>query len=229
MEAEALTLLSPPPSGVVCPPGMAPVSEPVASEFSASAVLVGDSPEPLVTLPAALPSRVFYDDLPLSPRGPLRLRAGVVDRLLSAADALPAPFGLTVLDGWRSNDFQSELLDYYRALFPQLGDGYVSDPDHAAIVPPHTTGAAVDLTLNWNGTPLGLGTDYDSFSDLAHPAALETPGSDVLSRDLRRLLSAVLLDAGFAPHPLEWWHWSYGDQWWAAHEGLPVSLYGATG
>ena len=24
----------------------------------------------------------------------------------------------------------------------------------------------------------------------------------------------------------EWWHWSYGDQWWAVQKGEPHALYG---
>jgi D-alanyl-D-alanine dipeptidase len=29
--------------------------------------------------------------------------------------------------------------------------------------------------------------------------------------------------------PTEWWHWSYGDQHWAAAAGEPVAHYGECG
>jgi D-alanyl-D-alanine dipeptidase len=29
--------------------------------------------------------------------------------------------------------------------------------------------------------------------------------------------------AGFVNYPPEWWHWSYGDKYWAFISGRPVS------
>ena len=31
----------------------------------------------------------------------------------------------------------------------------------------------------------------------------------------RELLRSVMEEAGFQRHPIEWWHFSYGDQLWA--------------
>lgn len=219
-------MLSRPSTSIVVPSGLAAVVRPPADDAAASRVVVGSAADALVPVAPNLPTRVLYDDFALPSRGALLLRGAVLKRLAIAAKSLPKPFGLVVLDGWRSLDFQSSLLSYYRELYPSLESGYVSDPDHGAIVPPHTTGAAVDLTLTWRGEPLALGTDYDSFSERAHPAALEElRDGDILARDLRRLLSDALLKQEFAPYPLEWWHWSYGDQWWAAHFNLTESLY----
>jgi zinc D-Ala-D-Ala dipeptidase len=36
-----------------------------------------------------------------------------------------------------------------------------------------------------------------------------------------------MVEAGFAPYQLEWWHFSFGDQNWAAYYGLESSLYAA--
>ena len=221
-----MSILTRVPDAVVVPTGLPELLPARSSAVLAAGVAVGDSAESLVPVPERFGTLVPYDDLPLSPRGPLVLRAGVVARLERVADALPSPFGIAVLDGWRSPEYQSELLGYYRARFPDLEAGYVADPADAHVLAPHTTGGAVDLTLSWNGLPLALGTDYDSFADAAHVAALEDDGSaDSSARELRRLLASVLRDAGFAPYPLEWWHWSYGDQWWAAEYGERVSLY----
>jgi D-alanyl-D-alanine dipeptidase len=35
-----------------------------------------------------------------------------------------------------------------------------------------------------------------------------------------------MAEAGFANHPDEWWHYSYGDQTWAALTGRRAALYG---
>lgn len=178
-------------------------------------------------IPAWLPMFDVYAELPLSARGPLRLRTDMVRRLYIASKHLPAGFGLTVLDGHRTMDFQQELLDYYTAEYPELGDGYVSDPSDAESVnPPHCTGGAMDLTLNWDGVPLALGTDFDAFDDAAHPDWFENHETDSVARDLRRLLSYAMNAAGFVQYPLEWWHWSYGDQWWAAERETKSALYG---
>ena len=40
--------------------------------------------------------------------------------------------------------------------------------------------------------------------------------------DLRRVMEAE----GFTVNPTEWWHWSHGDQAWAAHTGASTARYG---
>ena len=75
----------------------------------------------------------------------------------------------------------------------------------------------MDLTLTWNGTPLALGTAFDAFKPEAALHALESVES--VDRELRRILAGALLSAGLVPYELEWWHWSYGDDVWAAAKG----------
>lgn len=143
------------------------------------------------------------------------LREGVLERLREAAEALPPEFGLVVLDAHRTLDEQRALGEFYDR------DGsmaqYVAPVRDDAIRPPHTTGGAVDVTLSWRGEALALGTDFDSFSPDAHLDAFE--GEDSVVRRLRRLLAVVMVDAGFAPYRYEWWHWSYGEDVWAATYG----------
>ncbi len=218
--------LAVPPADLRLPELELPAVAPVTIDVDAVRSVVPGRADELIVIPADLAPHDLYATTPLTRRGPLRLRAEVVARLQQAAAKLPDGFGIAVLDGWRSMSFQRELIAYYRAMHPGLQDGYVSDPDEARIVPPHVTGGAVDLTLSWDGRALALGTDFDDFSSLARPEALEGDATAPLARDLRRLLASVLIDAGFAPYPLEWWHWSYGDQWWAAQRGLPSALYG---
>ena len=154
----------------------------------------------------------------------VRVRQSVRDRLVAAAATLPSDVTLVVLDGWRSPEFQRELLAYYS----RGGDvtGFVADPDDPSAPAPHTTGGAVDLTLRWRGACLGLGTDYDAFTDDAAVDALERTGAaSRVARDLRRLLAGALSGQGFVPHPGEWWHWSYGDVRWAAVTGAEATRY----
>ena len=101
--------------------------------------------------------------------------------------------------------------------------GFVSDPWSNAPVPPHTTGGAVDLTRGWRGAVLGLGTDFDAFLPDSAPAALEGEAGSI-ARDLRRLLASLLHAEGMTVIGSEWWHWSYGDQYWAARTGAPAAI-----
>jgi D-alanyl-D-alanine dipeptidase len=157
-----------------------------------------------------------------------QVRAGILERLRRASERLPADFELVVIDGHRSRAFQAELLTYYRTQSGQaLKDArYVADPYSDAPVPPHATGGAVDLTLGWRGAVLGLGTDFDAFCAKSAPAALENSANGT-ARDLRRLLAAVLDAEEMVPLDTEWWHWSYGDQYWASVTAAPEAVYGA--
>lgn len=42
----------------------------------------------------------------------------------------------------------------------------------------------------------------------------------------RTVLGKALGAAGLVNYPTEWWHWSYGDRYWALTTGAPAALYG---
>ena len=45
----------------------------------------------------------------------------------------------------------------------------------------------------------------------------------------RELLAQVLRGAGLVNYPTEWWHWSYGDRYWALMTGATAAVYGPVG
>ncbi len=102
------------------------------------------------------------------------------------------------------------------------------DPHHP---PPHSTGAAVDLTLvDAQGREVPMGSPIDEVSPRSWPdyfASSLIPAEQVFHAN-RELLHAVLHDAGFCRHPNEWWHFSLGDQLWAMQHGEAVARYGRT-
>ena len=114
--------------------------------------------------------------------------------------------------------------------YPDLADGYVADPFNALVPAPHTTGGAVDLTLQYEGTALPLGCDFDDFHDVAAFRYFEDEAASdpewTVVRNLRRLLAHTLIGEGFAPIANEWWHFSYGDQRWALFHGLAEAQFG---
>lgn len=154
----------------------------------------------------------------------LLVRAGVNTRLLAAEESLPVGFGLVVLDAWRDRRLQRALFQHHREAGTPAG--YVADPEAPLYQPPHTTGGAVDVTLAWQGRPLALGTGFDAFDESAWSRALEGAGGSEPARSLRRMLTAALVSQGFCPHPMEWWHFSFGDQIWAANRDGERAWYG---
>ncbi len=188
------------------------------------AVPVVECGEPLVLLPRDL-----------SPSGAL-VRAGLAQRLVAADALLPAGVRLCVVERFRPVEQQRAIIASYaaelRALHPGIGDGdlerltsrFVSPVD----VAPHVAGAAVDLTLvDVCGEELDLGTPIDATpeeSDGRCWFAADGIGAD--ARAHRELLAEVLGAQGLVNYPTEWWHWSFGDRYWALVTGAQHSLYG---
>jgi zinc D-Ala-D-Ala dipeptidase len=199
-------------------------------------VAVLESGEPLTTLRDAGP-RVLVDNSGryAAHGSPLfhLVRAGVRSRLLQAAARLPAGVGLLVLEGYRPPSHQSVLFERYCRRFAaehpyarteqveRMTARFVAPLDVAG----HPAGAAVDLTLcNAQGQPLDMGTAPNQ----AVPAsALDAQGIDIGARARRQLLAEALASQGFINYPSEWWHWSYGDRYWAFASRAPAAFYGA--
>jgi D-alanyl-D-alanine dipeptidase len=122
----------------------------------------------------------------------------------------------------------------------EVGRFWAPPTDDTATPPPHSTGAAVDLTLAGpDGEPLDLGSPIDAIGAVSEPdhfAVVAREASDpelrsqvTLFQQRRDLLASVMLEAGFAQHPNEWWHFSHGDQLWAWRTGDHQAIYGRWG
>lgn len=158
------------------------------------------------------------------------VREEVLEKLLFAQKQLPEGVSLCVLDAWRPFLLQKELYETYAAMLTEkfgiqsltpedrkkrISD-FVSEPVPDRLYPPvHTTGGAVDLTLvDATGRPLPMGTAFDDFSEKAATNYFEShPGAEI--RANRRLLYHTMISAGFTNLPSEWWHYDYGDRFWA--------------
>ncbi|NJK39803.1 MAG: M15 family metallopeptidase [Oscillatoriales cyanobacterium RM1_1_9] len=87
-----------------------------------------------------------------------------------------------------------------------------------AIPPPHSTGAAIDITLvDVTGQELNMGSPIDEISPRSLPQYFsQSPDpSEQTYHHNRQILAQIMGSAGFQQHPNEWWHFSYGDQLWA--------------
>jgi len=135
----------------------------------------------------------------------------------SVAHALVAVHADLKADGYRLKIF-----DCFRpAIVQQRLWEVVSNPDYVAQpvfdengVPikgsKHNRGAAVDLTLiTLDGLYVDMPTDYDDFSEQAHPGNPNTPESQ---RANVMKLSDAMQRHGFTPISTEWWHFD-GPNW----------------
>lgn len=78
----------------------------------------------------------------------------------------------------------------------------------------HNYGMAVDLSIvNSQGTLFDMGTDFDSFSSLAHVGnERELLSSGKISHEAyrnRMLLYWLMAEQELLPYPYEWWHYQY--------------------
>jgi len=166
---------------------------------------------------------------------PPRLREGAALRLLAAARDLGPNFRLKITDAFRPIAVQRRLFKEIKkqvlARRPDLSRDesllyeeltkFIMDPKAH---PPHAGGGAVDLTLiNKEGQEVDMGTPIDAITELSqtfHPELKENHLAN------RRILFEAMTRQGFVNLPTEWWHYSYGDQYWAAFWNLPEAIYG---
>ncbi|QPP07463.1 M15 family metallopeptidase [Streptomyces bathyalis] len=207
------------------------------SDPRVAAVPVADSGERLVDVRRE--SELLVDGRRHDSAGDFaKVRRGVLDRLLRAEASLPQGFRLLFVEGYRPPALQRRYFEDYAARLcaahpewsaEQLRSAasrYVSPPELA----PHSAGAAVDLTLaDADGHELDLGTRMNATPEESSGACYTQAGN--ISEEARRhrdLLGAALSTAGLVNYPTEWWHWSYGDRYWAMATGAECALHGPT-
>jgi len=178
----------------------------------------------------------------------LWLRSSVAAKLARINGRIaPAGLELFLFDAWRPRAVQAYFHDAWMPaelkrrgstlsgveLTEEVERYWAAPTDDPASPAPHATAAAIDLTLRWkSGDALWMGSLFDDVTALAHRDRFEdlTPEnfsfSDQEARANRRLLHWLMVEEGFAGHPDEWWHFSWGDQMWAALTGAPEAHYG---
>ena len=178
----------------------------------------------------------------------LLLRRSVAEKLSTVDSHLKwQGLRLHLFDAWRPRAVQAYFHDIWlpaelRKRRPELSETdiaaeagrYWAAPSESADRPaPHATGAAVDLTIVLaDGQPLWMGSLFDDATEIAHTDRFEREEGALFSfsneeaRANRRLLYWLMIEAGFANHPEEWWHFCWGDQMWAKLTGRAAAFYG---
>ncbi|RQR63127.1 D-alanyl-D-alanine dipeptidase [Burkholderia sp. Bp9002] len=166
-----------------------------------------------------------------------RARETVGVKLAKASLQLPDGYALLVKESLRPSTLQDKWFREYLQGVLTRHPGIAEDDANAMasqyVAPPsvagHPTGGAIDVTLcDGDGRELDLGCPYDAddaSSNGACRSACDTLEPQAAAH--RRILFSVLEEAGFVNYPFEWWHWSYGDRYWAAVMRRERAIYGA--
>ncbi|WP_448525734.1 M15 family metallopeptidase [Parathermosynechococcus lividus] len=200
--------------------------------------------EPLAPIPAGFvrlsPHPYQRVGAPYGNASPFWLRVGVITALEAAQVSLMSyGWRLAIFDAYRPVAVQQFMVEYTfrelctrRDLNPQQIDASLAttlweqvylfwaipsqDPQQP---PPHSTGAAVDLTLiDETGTLLDMGGAIDELSERSYPDFYDRHPHLAHAKNIaerRQRLNQAMSNAGFQRHPNEWWHFSLGDQLWA--------------
>jgi zinc D-Ala-D-Ala dipeptidase len=207
-------------------------------------IAIQDCGEPLVPLSPifAIENPHPYVKLgaPYGDKSPYYLRRGVLAKLVQAQQTLQAHFNwrIQIFDAYRPVAVQQFMVDYtlaqvlqtaglspetlssaqQQAFLEQVYQFWAAPSLNLSTPPPHSTGAAVDVTLvDAAGNIVEMGSPIDEMSPRSCPEHFATDKSSLgqVAHQNRRLLLQIMTCAGFKQHPQEWWHFSYGDQLWA--------------
>lgn len=125
----------------------------------------------------------------------------------------------------RPHSTEAEL---YNHIISFVSDPRKFDPKDSRTWPAHTTGGAVDVTLQSiaTGVELDMGVGFDDPFPESHADAFERKllAGEIAESDARlqnrRLLHWAMTREGFVNYPLEYWHFDYGDQMYVLNSRL---------
>lgn len=111
--------------------------------------------------------------------------------------------GLAIFDGYRP----WSVTKLFWEVTPEDKRKFVANPKNGSR---HNRGCAVDLSIYdlKTGKLLPMPSDFDDFSDKAHP---EYSGGTAEETRNRNLLRKLMESAGFTVNENEWWHFDYKD------------------
>jgi zinc D-Ala-D-Ala dipeptidase len=172
------------------------------------------------------------------------LRKAVYDKLIEAQHNLPKGLRFCLYEGYRSLALQKMIFDKQfsnvkkrhpewspQQLFIETTKlvSPVLNLDNSHNIPPHSTGGAIDVYLiNEEGSSVDMGIHPKDWMQDAD-GVLSLSASEHISpvaKKNRQIMSEVLSAVGFVNYPTEYWHWSYGDRYWAYVKEKHQAIYG---
>lgn len=205
-------------------------------------VKIKESGEKLLYLPKYLSKDIFIKlgDFKLEEEKNeqrLFLREGIVNKLNKAQRTLPKGYHLTIRDALRTEEMVLGLYHYYfdkkKKQEPNLSDkeidlwlrNLLAMPDDP-VPPGHMTGGCVDVFLsNDNAEEISLEVD----SKIVPKEEQKFTFCPKLPKDIkekRRILYDALTNAGLDNYFREYWHYNFGEAYWAVRRKNKLAIYG---
>ena len=193
-------------------------------------IQIKDNGEKLVELLRACPDLII--DLKYNRKA--YVREIVAEMICRAKSYLPRGMTFIIGDAWRSKDIQKRTwMRRYRRLkryhpkwslakLKEQTDEYVASYEGRE-VSGHMTGGAVDLRIFKNGQKRSMRSWKFSFEENARS---DNPKLSKHLRRNRKIMFSALRKAGLSNYEKEFWHWSYGDLWWAKRNNKKLTKYG---
>ncbi|MGM9454287.1 M15 family metallopeptidase [Legionella bozemanae] len=207
------------------------------------AIPVMDNHEPMVDLVGL--QEISYGPSPEIPNNTdyTKMRKTVYEKLKQAQFLLPKGLRFCLYESYRSLTLQKSLFDtrYEKVknkhpewsceqVFTETTRmvSPVINQDGSPNIPPHSTGAAIDVYLiNEQREAIEMGIHpKDWMEDLDD--SLSLTASEIISEEAkqnRKIMSQALEAVGFVNYRNEYWHWSYGDRYWAYYKQKPYAFY----
>lgn len=164
----------------------------------------------------------------------LYLRETPAKMLKKAHSLLPDGITFIVYDAWRPLEAQIKYYEFYyntfRKTHPEWSKSKVEKEAGKYAISPkeldragHLTGGAIDLELWKNGRRLPIMARKVPFKSAVRMDSSVPPNV----RKTREILFNVMTQVGFVNYEEEYWHYSYGEAFWAKATGEKVK-YGIT-
>ncbi|MCQ9199386.1 MAG: D-Ala-D-Ala dipeptidase [Prochlorococcus marinus CUG1437] len=217
---------------------------------------IKDNGDKLIAIPSCLkffdPHPYFHLGAPYKDKTSIwKLREKVINRLVKVNDYLisKSSFNLLIYDSWRPLEVQEfmfkraflleckksdidisfENIKSYPSILKKVEKFWAYPSYDARCPPPHSTGGALDVCLSdKDGNLVEMGSMVDQMDETSNPyfyASIKNEEA-IIWNSRRNLLREIMTKFGFAQHPNEWWHFSYGDQLWAWKNKKENALYG---
>jgi D-alanyl-D-alanine dipeptidase len=166
--------------------------------------------------------------------GKAYVRKTVAEKLCEAQKLLPDGMMFVIRDAWRPSYIQKAhfkfLTKYFTKKHPSWSELKISKEVEKYVnnkkgkyASGHMAGGAVDIRLAKNGRMIPMKSKGLAYQENAKSLQKKLP---VHIQKNREIMFNALKKAGFSNNPREYWHWSYGDIYWAERENKKVAIYG---
>lgn len=162
---------------------------------------------------------------------PVLLRKEVATRLYKIANKLPEEQYIKIYSAYRSRitlyNIWKEEVERTEKENPNMQRGELLSLVKFKVSAPninmggHDTGAAIDMAIcDKNGKDLDFGSKYHENTQAGSLISLTAE-----QKKNQKYLHNLMKSQNFVQQPGQWWHYSYGDRYWAVYKGRRNSAF----